>query len=148
MQSRLNWQAQKTKLPQFHCLPGRLFHRSGFILSRGFKFGYGQKNSLCVNRGRVLGFSEEGQRSNPTRGVAWLRIGCGSCVFLPRYAALCRCKSCKLNGLNTWSKTGSQEVTDSIPVSSTNKMNDLHPSGIWFRYFPAMRSQYARFQCA
>jgi hypothetical protein len=48
-----------------------------------------------------------------------LRIGCGSCVILPRYAALCRAISCKLNRINTWLKTGSQEVTGSIPVSST-----------------------------
>ncbi len=58
----------------------------------------------------------------------WLRQGCGSCGILPLGAGLCRCKSFIFNGLNTWLKTGSQEVAGSIPASSTNKTNNLRAS--------------------
>jgi hypothetical protein len=43
------------------------------------------------------------------------------------FVALCRCKSFIFNGLNTWLKTGSQEVAGSIPASSTNPTNNLQP---------------------
>jgi hypothetical protein len=84
-----------------------------------------QSTSGTRNAGGYQGF-------DPTRKVSWLRPGCRSCVFLPRYAALCRRKSCKLNGLNTLFKTGSQEVAGSIPASSTNRIKDLRLSEILF----------------
>jgi len=41
--------------------------------------------------------------------------GVGKCRILPLYAALYRAKSCKFHGLDTWPKTGSQEVDSRQP---------------------------------
>ena len=46
-------------------------------------------------------------------------IGNPQVVWDAPIADLCRCKSHKLNGYNTWLKTSSQEVTGSIIVSSS-----------------------------
>jgi hypothetical protein len=56
-----------------------------------------------------------------TRGSAcvWVAEVAEFCSSVPDYAG---CKSFKVNDPNTWLKAGSQEVTDSIPVSSTNKL--------------------------
>jgi hypothetical protein len=39
-------------------------------------------------------------RCLPDRFEDWLRIGCGSCAFLPRYAALPRLKTRKFCSFN------------------------------------------------
>ena len=49
----------------------------------------------------------------------WLRIGCGSCVFLPCYAALPRLKTRKLCSFNNCGRTFKQRVVGSNPTRLT-----------------------------